>query len=290
MGVRAQATQGEVTGRGLFLSYRRDDSAETTGRIADRLREAFGNDAVFLDVDSIPTAVDFRVYLRHQIERCAALLVIVGPRWLATSPGASLPRLHEEGDLVRAEIETALQAGVPVVPVLVQRAAMPPERSLPSALKEFAFRNAAAARPDPDFRRDMDRLIATLRSEYGLQLTERARVQVADDVRALGFRGSQRTLTLGILVSQVLQVGLFWSTEADDVRLVAVLIPNLLGAALAFLGWRSKNWAPMAFGVLALLLPWVLRGFSSPEVAISAAALVVCAVGLVALGRPTAAV
>ena len=38
----------------IFISYRRDDSADITGRIYDRLVQHFSRDTVFKDVDSIP--------------------------------------------------------------------------------------------------------------------------------------------------------------------------------------------------------------------------------------------
>jgi hypothetical protein len=37
----------------IFISYRRDDSAGHTGRVFDRLRGEFGQDALFMDVDAI---------------------------------------------------------------------------------------------------------------------------------------------------------------------------------------------------------------------------------------------
>ena len=42
----------------IFLSYRRQDSAGVAGRIYDRLRAHFGDDALFMDVDSIPFGLD----------------------------------------------------------------------------------------------------------------------------------------------------------------------------------------------------------------------------------------
>ncbi len=36
----------------IFLSYRREDTADVTGRIDDRLVQQFGREAVFMDVDS----------------------------------------------------------------------------------------------------------------------------------------------------------------------------------------------------------------------------------------------
>ena len=40
----------------IFLSYRRQDSAGVAGRIYDRLRQHFGDDAIFMDIDNIPLA------------------------------------------------------------------------------------------------------------------------------------------------------------------------------------------------------------------------------------------
>ena len=45
--------------KGMFISYRRDESAGYTGRIADRFTEHFGKDRVFRDIDSIEPGLDF---------------------------------------------------------------------------------------------------------------------------------------------------------------------------------------------------------------------------------------
>lgn len=52
----------------ILISYRREDSADVTGRIYDRLIQAFQN-AVFRDVDSIPFGVDFRRHLDAQVTK-----------------------------------------------------------------------------------------------------------------------------------------------------------------------------------------------------------------------------
>lgn len=38
---------------GVFISYRRIDSQATAGRLSDDLKRAFGDDAVFRDIDDI---------------------------------------------------------------------------------------------------------------------------------------------------------------------------------------------------------------------------------------------
>jgi hypothetical protein len=164
----------EITGSGvglfrelgmarIFISYRRADSQTITGRIYDRLLQAFGGpQAVFKDVDSIPVGVDFKAYLDQQIARSDAVLVIIGPQWLAMADESGRRRLDSPDDFVRLEIEFALRRGMLVVPVLVGNAPMPAEASLPRSLRALAYRNAAVVRDDPDFHHDMDRLIGSL--------------------------------------------------------------------------------------------------------------------------------
>jgi hypothetical protein len=63
-------------------------------------------------------------------------------------------------DFVRVEIELALRLDLPIIPVLVGGAKMPSERDLPESLADLAYRNGMELRPDPNFHKDMNRLIA----------------------------------------------------------------------------------------------------------------------------------
>lgn len=141
----------------IFISYRRDDSSDVTGRIYDRLIQHFGEHAVFKDVDSIPLGVDFRKHLGDSVGRCDVLLTVIGRQWLIGNMGQR--RLDDVRDFVRIELEAALQRDIPVVPVLVRAASMPSLEDLPETLQSFVYRNGIPVRPDPDFHHDMDRLI-----------------------------------------------------------------------------------------------------------------------------------
>jgi hypothetical protein len=145
----------------IFLSYRRDDSADATGRIYDRLVQRFGKEQIFKDVDSIPLGVDFREHLGNVVGRCNLVLVVIGDRWIDAGQ-AGARRLDDAADFVRIEIEAALERRIPVVPVLVRGATIPADSALPPSLRALAYRNGMSVRPDPDFHRDMDRLIAGL--------------------------------------------------------------------------------------------------------------------------------
>ena len=146
----------------IFVSYRRADSAATCGRIYDRLADRFGRDAVFKDVDSIPAGVDFRTHVSNILDQCALQLVVIGAHWLSVTDASGARRLDDPLDLVRIEVETALQRNIPVIPLLVDGAAMPAEAGLPPSLRPLAYRNALPVRYDPDFNTDLARVLAAI--------------------------------------------------------------------------------------------------------------------------------
>ncbi|HEX6817188.1 MAG TPA: toll/interleukin-1 receptor domain-containing protein [Ktedonobacterales bacterium] len=147
----------------LFISYRRDDSIDICGRIYDRLSAYFGRAAVFKDVDSIPLGVNFATYINTFISQCAVQLVVIGPRWasIANERGR---RLDDPADLVRLEVEAALQANLVVIPVLVGGATLPTAEQLPESLRPLAALPPLPVDPDLDFDGDIIRLMRLLTS------------------------------------------------------------------------------------------------------------------------------
>lgn len=152
----------------IFISYRRSDSNDVTGRIYDRLAEHFGRGVVFKDVDSIPFGVDFRTHLQQGVGHCQVLVAVIGPTWLSVSDARGQRRLDNPEDWVRAEIEIALGRDIPVIPLLVGGASPPVADALPESLRDLTHRNCAQARPDPDFHHDMERLIQRLEEIVGV--------------------------------------------------------------------------------------------------------------------------
>ncbi|HWS87420.1 MAG TPA: toll/interleukin-1 receptor domain-containing protein [Pyrinomonadaceae bacterium] len=146
----------------IFISYRREDTADITGRIYDRLTYKYGTPAVFKDVDSIPPGIDFRTYLDSKIKECSVVLVVIGDNWLKEDPKTGAPRLTNPDDYVRIEIESALKRKIPVIPLLVEGASRPPQESLPEKMKDLVYRQERVIGRDPDFRLHMDALIADL--------------------------------------------------------------------------------------------------------------------------------
>jgi len=145
----------------IILSYRREDTAWIAGRVHDRLKDHFGEDNVFMDIDSIPFGLDFCEHIQDSLDRCDILVAIVGPRW-ATPDETGKLRLTDETDWVRIEIEASLAKRIPVIPVLIDGAALPAPADLPEGLRNLAFRQAAPVDSARDFHPHMDRLIKAM--------------------------------------------------------------------------------------------------------------------------------
>jgi predicted nucleic acid-binding Zn-ribbon protein len=144
----------------ITISYRREDSGVITGRIFDRLTNHYGRDSVFRDIDSIPPGADFREFINVILDESDIVLAVVGPRWLGARAGQT--RLSDEADLVRVEIETALRKGMPLIPVMVQRATMPRVALLPDTLRDFAYKNGVQVDSGQDFDVHIARLIRAM--------------------------------------------------------------------------------------------------------------------------------
>lgn len=115
----------------IFISYRRNDSAGHTGRVTDRLEREFGRELLFVDVDAIPLGHNFVKVLREEVGKCGVLLAVIGPNWLDARDDEGNRRLDDPHDFVRVEIATALQRDVPVIPILLDGAALPKPSLLP---------------------------------------------------------------------------------------------------------------------------------------------------------------
>jgi TIR domain len=148
----------------VFICYRREDAPATTGRIYDHLVQSFGEGSVFKDVDSIPIGADFPSHIQRILRQATAQVVVIGPRWLDSRDEAGQPRLQNPGDFVRQEIETGLASGIPVIPVLVEGATMPPAQVLPPSVAALTRLQAVNIRFDPDFTGDVRRLITAIES------------------------------------------------------------------------------------------------------------------------------
>jgi len=152
----------------LFISYRRQDSEQAASRLAADLRPRFGRKQVFQDFASIDPGADVVDTVQRGLDTCAAVLVVIGPRWLSVVNADGGRRIDADGDWVRYEVAESLRRpGVRVFPVLVDGAEMPLARDVPADLEPLTRRQAfpLTVRHWPE---DVEKLVRCLRDVPGL--------------------------------------------------------------------------------------------------------------------------
>jgi hypothetical protein len=154
---------------GIFISYRRDDTRQAAGRLADDLVVAFGREHIFRDIETIEIGVDFTQALEKALGECEVMLVLIGHLWSGITDAQGVRRLGKADDWIRAEIVTALQRGIRVVPVLVDGAELPAASELPEDLQPL-LRRQALELADARWASDVARLVEGLRALPGLAL------------------------------------------------------------------------------------------------------------------------
>ena len=136
----------------VFLSYRREDGASWATTIRSELERRVSGLKVIKDVRDIRPGANFVDEIERYIRGSDAMLVLIGPQWKPQ-------RLASERDFVKYELLCAHNRHIPIIPVLVDGADVPTTDELPDPLHWLSMTHAAEVRPDPDFDRDMDRLI-----------------------------------------------------------------------------------------------------------------------------------
>lgn len=126
----------------VFISYRRDDTQWVAGRLADSLGHYFGDKRVFRDIEGIAGGAEFGDVIHETLGKADAVVVLIGGSWLSVTDETGQRRLDDPGDWVAQELATALEAGIPVYPVLVEETPMPQADALPERLRRLTRFNA----------------------------------------------------------------------------------------------------------------------------------------------------
>ena len=127
---------------GIYLSYRRRESAAYAGRLFDHLGRHFGAGSVFIDIGGIARGQDFAHAIESALSACEVVLVLIGNTWASCTGPDGGRRLDDARDWVRVEVAAALRRGILVVPVLIDGATLPEAASLPEELRPLCQRNA----------------------------------------------------------------------------------------------------------------------------------------------------
>src|SRR5271166_2404351 len=127
---------------GIYLSYRRMESAAYAGRLYDHLIRHFGRGSVFMDIGGIARGQEFPRAIESALNACEVVLVVIGNGWGSCTRQDGRRRLDDPNDWVRLEVAAALHRNVLVVPVLVEGARLPDPACLPEELRPLCQRHA----------------------------------------------------------------------------------------------------------------------------------------------------
>jgi TIR domain/PASTA domain len=151
----------QSSGLRIFVNYRREETSGHAGRLYDLLAERFGEEHVFMDVDTIQPGADFAEAVSEAVGTCDAFVAVIGRQWLNIVDTRGRRRLENPEDFVRVEIEAALDRNIRLIPALVQDSEMPPSDELPKTLAPLSRRNALRL-SDDRWRYDVGRLVTAL--------------------------------------------------------------------------------------------------------------------------------
>ena len=144
----------------VFVSYRTGDAAHVAAAVHERLIAVFGPEQVFRDARSMGPGERYPSTIRSALRRADVVVAVIGPRWLAVDErGQRL--VDRDWDWVRWEITTAVEFGIPIVPVLVDDTPLPDATELPGRMSELTRFQVARVR-HTDQGPDLDRLAAAL--------------------------------------------------------------------------------------------------------------------------------
>jgi TIR domain len=243
----------------IIISYRRQDSEAITGRIRDRLANQYGNESVFMDIDSIPFGADFREHIGEALRETDVLIAVIGPKWTGVQKGGRT-RIREENDPVKIEVENAMERGIPVIPILVNNATMPKPTELPDRLKELSYRNAATVDSGRDFHQHMDRLTRSMDQILSSRATTRGAAKEATATDVIAAAEALPAADPGNTRQQ--PVAAVESKTSDAAAATVAAVPQ----ATALAPSRSRKWrlAVAAGAVICMIAAGAAYFYSKP--------------------------
>jgi TIR domain len=208
----------------IFISYRREDSAPHAGRLYDTVSAKFGDDGVFMDVDSISLGLDFAEAIDRAVSSCDVLLAIIGSRWLTATDDSGRRRLDDPNDWVRLEIEAALERNVRVVPVLVEGAALPSVEDVPPSLAALLRRQAFKLTHE-QFRMQAEALVSQIEKLYaGTRTSTRSGSETVEEASTALPSGDTVTLPSGKTVTvRIVKSGMFTTVVSVQMRIEHII-------------------------------------------------------------------
>jgi hypothetical protein len=241
--------------KAAFICYRRADTAASAGRIRDFLLTKFPN-RIFMDTADIAPGSDFVEEIERTVGRSHAVIVLIGRKWLDLD---GMRRLGEPGDYVTFEIRTALERGLPTIPILLEGAAMPSENDLPAPIQGLARSQAIEIR-HASFGRDVEELAKALYRVLDVRPPAKIERWVAElnGQPALTERQRDVYAAMGGLIAVVFLLG---SILAPDSELESAVFFSVFFALVWPFGRNSARLGVLTRAGLALVILGILITF-----------------------------
>ena len=223
-----------------FISYRREGAGFASGAIADGLKARYGREPVFLDVESIRPGDDFVEKINTALKSCKVLLALIDRNWLATLN----ERMSDPNpDFVRIEIETALENGLRVIPVLVDGTPVPDASQLPESLRPLATKNGVELRARERVK-DLNILLEALDADLGPPVPPPPQAAAAEDLaKVVRKQWEKETGLRGFHEARMLHVA--WQPETEGFETWKDLVSTAGDKA----GGEPSMWAATSAGL-----------------------------------------
>jgi hypothetical protein len=235
----------------IFISYRRADSVYAVDLLDQRLKLAFGEEAVFRDTSSLAPGAVFPERIRRALDVARVALVVIGPGWLRAttdpSDSDSPRRLDDAADWVRIEIETLLGRGedVSVIPVLLGGASIPGPADLPPSLAALSSRNGVTLAPYPEFEGGLGRIIEAVAKLLGVAARPFAPASTGAQEQPR-FGGHEFSVTGKSFVGREQELHLLdeaWgrAQKEDKINIVSLIGQGGEGKSALVLNWQARR-------------------------------------------------
>ena len=152
----------------VFINYRRAENSESAIALHQRLQRHFARRRLFIDLHGLDGGVDWLHELERQVAASGVLLALIGSGWVDIQAADGTRRLDDAGDFVRVEIAEALRRRIPIIPVMLNDAPMPPADTLPPSIQQLAYQQGMPLRTI-SFEQDADRIAQAAKARIAEQ-------------------------------------------------------------------------------------------------------------------------
>lgn len=188
----------------IFISYRRNDTADMAGRLYGDLKKKFSNAEIFFDANEIPSGAELSNYIREKIKEADLLLAIIGWNWTDYSEETKKNRIFEEYDWVKEELLIAIKNKTPIMPVLAFGAPFPSRKAIPIDIRHILNINSARLRRDPDYESDFEELSNSISL-----IIQRNNTRAAEKIRLNNEK--EKRIAEAILIDELTSIGTYSS-------------------------------------------------------------------------------